>query len=116
MSDDAETLKILEERIQADFINGIPPHLQPNAKNPEFEPGSSQSRIFVASHSEFSNLHARDVQRILRQRVILVHGNTFEHNYGWDLESFGRLFDVDRKTVAVGEICITFLKVYWSKN
>jgi hypothetical protein len=59
---------------------------------------------FMALQSEFTRLHARDVQRILRERVILVHGNTFDYNYGWDLESFGRLYDVDKKTTVHGEI------------
>jgi hypothetical protein len=61
-------------------------------------PGSDQSRIYVTSHTEFSTLSAREVQSILRQRFILVHGNPFDYNYGWDLESFGRLYDVDKKT------------------
>lgn len=102
--EDVDTLKKLEARILADFKDGLPPHLQPNAKNPKYEPGSGQSRIFVASHSEFSSLHAREIQRILRDRAILVHGNTFDYDYGWDLESFGRLYDVDKKAYVQGEI------------
>jgi hypothetical protein len=102
--DDTETLRKVEALIQADFKNGLPPHLQPNAKSMEYIPESDQSRIFVASHSEFTRLQARDVQRILRERVILVHGNPSDYNYGWDLESFGRLYDVDKKVTVHGEI------------
>lgn len=74
-------------------------------------PGSNQSRIFVAPYSEFSSLHARDIQSILRERIILVHGNPLDYSYGWDLESFGRLHDVDKKTNVHGEIRIPFAKL-----
>lgn len=108
--DDTETLRKVEALIQAEFKNGLPPHLQSNAKSMEYVPGSDQSRIFVASNSEFSSLHATDVQKILRDRLILVHGNSFDYNYGWDLESFGRLHDVDKKTTIHGEIENSFAK------
>jgi hypothetical protein len=102
--DDTETLRKVEALVQAQFINGLPPHLQPNAKSLSYIPGSNQSRIFVASHSEFNGLHAKDIQRILRQRLILVHGHPLDYDYKWDLDSFGRLYDVDRETTVNGEI------------
>jgi hypothetical protein len=71
-----------------------------------------QSRIFVASHSEFSSLHSRDIQRILRDRAILVHGTPLDYNYGWDLESFGRLHDVDGKTNVHGGFGIHGVRVF----
>jgi len=108
--DDTETLGKVEALIQAEFKNGLPPHLQPNARSMAYVPGSDQSRIFVASHSEFSSLHARDIQRILRHRLILVHGNPFDYKYGWDLESFGRLHDVDKEISVHGEISAPFKK------
>lgn len=79
-------------------------------------PGSDQSRIFVAPHSEFLSLHARDIQRILRERVILVHGNPFDYSYGWDLESFGRLYDVEKKINVHGEIMILLAKLVLLKT
>jgi hypothetical protein len=105
-------LRKIEASIQADFKNGLPPHLQPDAKSMTYTSGSDQSRIFVVSHAEFSSLHARDIQRILRDRLILVHGNPIDYAYGWDLESFGRVFDVDMKTTVHGEIRIHFLVVF----
>lgn len=103
--DDAQTLRKVEALIQASFKNGYPPHLQEDAKSLSYSPGSDQSRIFVASDKDFLKLQAREVQRILRERVILVHGISFEENYKWDLESFGRLFDVDRNvTVSVATL------------
>jgi len=71
-------------------------------------PGSDQSRIYVTSHSEFSALHARDIQKILRDRLILVHGNPLDYNYRWDLESFGRVYDVDKTTTVQGEISVSY--------
>jgi hypothetical protein len=109
--DDTDTLRKVETLIQADFKNGLPPHLQPNAKSTAYLPGSDQSRIFVASHSDFSVMHARDIQSILRDRLILVHGNPIDYSYGWDLESFGRLYDVDKKITVQGEIRITLLNL-----
>ena len=104
---------MLEARIQADFKNGLPPHLQPNARNLEYIPGSEQSRIYVASHSEFSKLHAKDVQRILRHRLILVHGNPIDYDYGWDLESFGRIYDVDKTANVHGEFTRSYVNVFF---
>jgi hypothetical protein len=93
----------------------LPPHLQQSAKSLAYTPGSDQSRIFVTSHAEFSSLNARDIQRILRERLILVHGNPFDYSYQWDLESFGRLFDVDKKTTVHGEIIISFIHSFCLK-
>jgi len=108
--EDTETLRRVEARIQAAFINGLPPHLQPSAKSREYVPASNQSRIFVASHSEFSKIHPREVQKILRDRIILVHGNPSDYDYGWDLESFGRLYDVDKEINVHGENIIALPK------
>lgn len=110
--DDTETLRKVETLIQANFKDGLPPHLQPDAKSKAYVRGSDQSRIFVASHSEFSKMHARDVQRILRDRIILVHGNPIDHSYGWDLESFGQLHDVEKKVTVHGEIEIPFSNLF----
>lgn len=69
----------------------------------------------MASHSDFMSLHARDIQRILRDRLILVHDNPIDYNYRWDLESFGRVHDVDMKTSVQGETCF-FLVKYITKT
>ena len=52
---------------------------------------------------EFSSLTAGDIQKILHQWIILVHGNPIDYNYDWDLESFSRLYDVDKMTTVHGE-------------
>jgi hypothetical protein len=96
-------LRKVEALIQAEFKDGLPPHLWPNATSLERMPRTEQSRIFVSSHSDFKSLHAKDIQRILRDRLILVHGNPLDYEYGWDLESFGRVYDVDRKLTVQGE-------------
>jgi hypothetical protein len=108
--DDTETLRKVEALIKATFKSGKPPHLQPNAKSMQYLPGSDQSRIFVASHLEFSSMGAIEIQSILRERIILVHGNPLDYSYGWDLESFGRLYDVDKKVSIQGKIGIACLK------
>jgi hypothetical protein len=108
MTDDCLTLSKLEERIQADFKNGAPPHLQQSARDLNYVPGSDQSRIYVTSHSNFTSIHPRDIQRILRERLILVHDIPLEYDYGWDLESFGHHYDVDKKTNVHGMIGSSF--------
>jgi hypothetical protein len=65
---------------------------------------TEQSGIFVSSYSDFKRLDARDIQRILRDRLILVHGNPSDYEYGWNLESFGRLYDVSRNVTVQGEL------------
>ena len=57
----------------------------------------------MASHSEFLSLMAGDIQKILRQQIILVHRNPIDYNYDWDLESFSQLYDVDKTTTVHGE-------------
>jgi hypothetical protein len=104
----------VEARIQAGFHEGVPPHLLPNASSLKYVPGSDQSRLFVSSYSDFSRLDAADIQGLLRQRVILVHGHQFDYNYGWNLPSLGRVFDVDKKVSVLGESTFSlFQPVYF---
>ena len=109
--DDTTMLRKVEARIRADFREGLPPHLRPEASNLEYVPRSDQSRIFVSSFSDFSRLEPVQIQAILRQRAVLVHGHTFDYNYAWDLPSFGRLYDVDKKVSVLGKS--VFFVVDW---
>jgi hypothetical protein len=106
--DDTETLRILEAHVQAGFKNGLPLHLLPTARTVEYRPGSEQSAIFVSSSADFLRLEDTAVQDILRHRAMLIHGNQFDYNYGWDLKSFARLYDVDKKISVLGEKSIFF--------
>ena len=69
----------------------------------------------MTSHSEFLSLHAKVIQSILRDRLILVHGNPLDYNYGWDLESFGEVHDVDVNTMVHGEIGILLSNAFTKK-
>ena len=78
--------------------------------HPIFNPMPKVKRIYRApsspgysSHSEFNSFNASEIQNILCDRLVLVHGNPLDYDYGWDLESFGRVHDVDRKMVVHGE-------------
>ena len=93
----------VEASIQSKFKNGLPPHLQPDAKSKTYIPRLEQSRIFITSHSEFKTIHSSEIQNILRDHQVLVHGNPLYYDYGWDLESFGQVHNVDRKMVVHGE-------------
>lgn len=53
----------------------------------------------------------RDVQRILRDRLILVHDNPSDFEYQWDLKSFARLYDVGDQISVQGESEIPLSKL-----
>jgi hypothetical protein len=110
--DDTDTLRKVEACIKAGFRDGLPPHLQRNASSLEYTPGSDQSRIFVSSYSDFSRLSSVDIQGVLRQRLILVHGHPFDYDYSWDLPSMGRLHDVDMKVSVLGKSLSYFVNCF----
>lgn len=41
-----------------------------------------------------------------------MHGHQFNHEYGWNLETFGRLYDVDRLTTVQGERRFTLIVMF----
>ena len=100
---DAETLRLLEKRVQEGFIDGVPPHILPSATRLTYTPNSHQSRFFVAPHSEYINLTPQTILGVLRERHIIVHDHPFADQYGWNLDSFARLYDVDKITTVHGE-------------
>lgn len=100
---DAKTLQQLETRVQARFVDGLPPHLLPSAKSLTYLPKSEQSRFFVSPHLEYIKLTPQQVLGVLRERHLIIHGHPFDHQYGWNLESFAHLYDVDRSTTVHGE-------------
>jgi hypothetical protein len=100
---DAETLQQLETRVREGFVDGLPPHLLSSARGLVYTPESNQSRFFVAPHQEYLKLTPQEILGVFRDRHILVHGHPFDHEYGWNLDSFGRLYDVDAITTVHGE-------------
>jgi hypothetical protein len=113
---DTKTLNIIEARIQAEFKDGLPPHLQPDAQSLRYTPGSTQSGIFVCSSEELKAMDDSRVQGILRDRIILSYGHGFDQHYRWDLPSLGRLYDVDKKTTVHGKISVAFAVLLAKKN
>ena len=84
------------------FVDGVPPHLLLSARSLSYKAKSHQSRFFVASHSEYINLTPQTILGVLRERHIIVHSHPFNHEYGWNLDSFARLYDVDKPTTVHG--------------
>lgn len=99
---DAVTLRELEKRVQEGFADGVPPHLLPSTRGLTYRANSHQSRFFVAPHAEYVNLTPQTILGVLRERHILVHSHPFDHQYGWNLDSFARLYDVDKLTTVHG--------------
>jgi hypothetical protein len=89
--------------VQEGFIDGVPPHLLPNARSLTYTANSDQSRFFVAPHSDYINLSPQTILGVLRARHIIVHSHPLDHQYGWNLDSFARLYDVDKITTVHGE-------------
>jgi hypothetical protein len=57
-------------------------------------------------------LEPEKIQAILRERLMLVHGHPFEYEYGWNLPSLGRLFDVDKKVSVLGKSPYSFVNQF----
>jgi hypothetical protein len=88
--------------VQEGFVDGVPPHLLPTARSLSYKAKSNQSRFFVASHSEYIDLTPQTILGVLRERHIIVNGHPFNEKYGWNLDSFARLYDVDKPTTVHG--------------
>jgi hypothetical protein len=106
---DAETLRRLESRVREQFVDGLPPHIWPSARSLTYSDHCNQSRFFVASHSEYLRLTPQQILGVFRDRNIIVHGHPFNHEYGWNLETFGRLYDIDKLTTVQGERRFTLI-------
>ena len=65
--------------------------------------GSDQSCFFMSPHSDYVTLTPQEILGVLRHRNIIVHGHPLTYDYGWNLETFGHLYDVDRKTTIQGK-------------
>ena len=103
MGVNTEMLQRLEKRVQEGFIDGVPPHLLPSARGLTYAAKSDQSCFFVAPHLEYINLTPQTILGVLRKRHIIVHGHPFDHPYGWNLDSFAHLYDIDKITTVHGE-------------
>ena len=111
---DAQTLQKLESRVQEGFVDGLPPHLLPSARSLSYTPNSGQSRFFFCPHLEYEHLTAQEIQGVLHNRHILVPGHPMSSNHGWNLLTFGRLFDVDRPTTVHSEAKCSNRKCFYS--
>jgi hypothetical protein len=80
--------------VQEGFVDGVPPHLLPSTGSLRYTAKSDQSHFFVAPHSEYINLSPQ---------TILVHSHPFDHQYGWNLDSFACLYNIDKLTMVHGE-------------
>jgi hypothetical protein len=88
--------------VQEGFVDGVPPHLLPSAGSLRYTAKSDQSHFFVALHSKYINLSPQTILGVLCERHI-VHSHLFDHQYGWNLDSFGCLYDIDKLTTVHGE-------------
>jgi hypothetical protein len=57
------------EMIESQYVNGLPLHRLPNARDKLATEGSD---IFIVEHSEFENMDPKEIQDIFRRRHILV--------------------------------------------
>ena len=97
------SLQWLEKRVQEGFIDGVPPHLLPSTRGLTYAAKSDQSRFFIAPHLKYINLTPQTILGVLCERHIIIHGHPFDHPYGWNLDSFACLYDVDKIMMVHGE-------------
>lgn len=93
----------MEAKIRENDQENLPPHLCAEARILDYNTDSSPSRICVFPYVEYIQHKPAMIQRILRDRHILVHGVPLEHEYGWDIETLGTVWDVDKPTTVQGK-------------
>jgi hypothetical protein len=96
-------LQQLEKQVQEGFVDGIPPHLQTSTGSLRYTAKSDQSCFFIAPHLEYINLSPQIILGVLCERHIIVHSHPFDHQYGWNFDSFACLYNVDKLTMVHGE-------------
>ena len=95
MGVDAKMLWWLEKQVREGFIDGVPPHLLPSTRSLTYADHSDQFHFF-ALHSEYINWTPQTVPGVLPKRHIIVHSHPFDHQYGWNLDGFAHLYNINK--------------------
>ena len=67
---DHKAIRLIQESVEAGYVNGLPKHHLPSAFDVDVQPGSSC--IFVCSYAQYVGLSTPTLQKIFRHRHILI--------------------------------------------
>lgn len=81
--------------VKRGYVDGLPPHRRPEARNIEYT-GGTQSRIFVVDFKDFTNMEPAILQRIHRDRHILVINVEQGRQVKFDERGLGMLAPLDQ--------------------
>jgi hypothetical protein len=74
--------------VESNYVNGIPHHHLPSARNVQFEPGALM--FFIVDFADFVKLTPHQIQEIYSQRNIVVR-NIPERRFDWSLETLSEV-------------------------
>ncbi|KDQ61750.1 hypothetical protein JAAARDRAFT_55087 [Jaapia argillacea MUCL 33604] len=91
----------ISSSVQSRFINGIPLHFMPLARNRSLDESQldSTSTIYVVDYVDFLRLETADLHHIFASRHILVRGHPIMDEYSWSPASLSRLGGWDKPVV-----------------
>jgi hypothetical protein len=101
-------LKETYELVQASYIDGVPPHRHPSAREVTYDPAASC--VFVVEWHRFKSMNASTIQEIFRHRHILVLNSPIE-TVEFDregLETLGSLSSI-RSVQGAFQECHTYM-------
>jgi hypothetical protein len=87
--------------VEQGYVDGKPLHHLPSARDREWAQG--QSRIFVVEYDEYSRMSTQEVQRIFRDRHILVINQPDRENGEFGLKALSMLGHLDADLEMQGE-------------
>jgi hypothetical protein len=81
-------LTAVQRLVESNYVNGIPRHHLPSARNVQFEEGASM--FFIVDFTDFVKLKPVQIHEIYRHRNILVR-NIPERGFDWSLETLSEV-------------------------
>jgi hypothetical protein len=90
--DEYEILARVQKMVELHYVEGIPRHHLPSARNVELEPGAST--FFIVDYKEFISMSTKTVQDIARHRHIVVR-NLPQPMYDWSLQTLSEVGALD---------------------
>lgn len=98
---DIPLLQKIIDNSKRHYKDGVPLHRHRSARSVAFD--SSSSCVFVTTAKEMRRMSAIDIQRIFRDRHILLLDVEPTQDWAFDLESLGRLAPCDLERQLQGE-------------
>ena len=101
--EEAAVLKNVQTLVEKSYVDGRPKHHLESARDLTYKPDSSI--FFLVDHADFMKMSSEDIQRIAKDRNIVVQ-NVPQENFDWSKETLAKLGDLKQ----LREIQCTFQK------